>query len=171
MQKDDHLRRPSRNKLNRRTYVRRRNAIWYHYRRAPPPTLFRAFSQECATRYPRGSTNARHTNALASRSPACLTRERTSVPCSRAHRPIFWAILQKNALIFAMVPEFWAVCLAPSPRKGPKTAQNPTPSCTIRATTAFQTAQNFAPAKTESAGILRRQPQSRPRLPYNVRVA
>lgn len=101
--------------------MRRRNAIWYHYRHTPPPTLF-------------------------------------------------WVVLQNNAPVFAMVPEFWAVRMAPSPRKAPKTAQNPTPSCTIRATTAFQTAQNFAPAKTESAGILRCKPQLRPRLPYNVRV-
>ena len=77
-QKNGHLGQPPHNKLKHRTCVRRRNAIWYHYHRPQPPTLF-------------------------------------------------WVVLQKNAL-------------------------NPTP------------------AKTESAGILRRKPQPRPRLPYNVRV-
>lgn len=39
-QKDGHLERPSRSKLKNRACVRRRNVIWYHYRRPLPPTLF-----------------------------------------------------------------------------------------------------------------------------------
>ena len=39
-QKDGHLERPSRSKLKHRARMRRRNAIWYHYRRTSLPTLF-----------------------------------------------------------------------------------------------------------------------------------
>ena len=58
--------------------MRRRNAIWDHYRRLPPPTLF-------------------------------------------------WAILQKNALIFAMVPEVLGGLSNPIAAQKPENRPEPNP--------------------------------------------